>query len=79
MDAGTVKKTDIVRQLVSTGDMKKALSIAKDFRMGITKAQRSAMTKAYECMVHPVFYISIGTDIPSAIQEGVLALTELYG
>ena len=53
--ADPVKKTDIVRGLVSDGDMKKALSIAKDFRLGITKAQRSAMTKAYECMVHPAF------------------------
>ena len=37
------------------------------------------MTKAYECMVHPAFYISIGTDIPTAIQEGITVLTELYG
>ena len=77
--AEPIKKTDIVRGLVSDGDMKKALSIAKDFRLGITKAQRSAMTKAYECMVHLAFYISIGTDIPTAIQEGVTVLTELYG
>jgi len=77
--AEPMKKTDIVRNLVAVGDMKRALSIAKNFRLGITKEQNSAMTKAYECIVHERFYKSIGTDIPTAIQEGVMVLTELYG
>lgn len=77
--AEPIKKTDIVKKLVADGDMKKALSIVKGFRLGITKAQHNAMTKAYECMVHPEFYTSIGTDIPTAIQEGITVLTELYG
>ena len=54
-DTGTsspVKKTDIVREAVAAGNMKKALSIAKDFRLGISKEQRSLMARAYECMVH---------------------------
>lgn len=76
--ADMVKKTDIVRGLVAAGDMKKALSIVKGFRLGITKAQHNAMTRAYECMVHPEFYSSIGTDIPTAIQEGISVLKELY-
>lgn len=77
--AELIKKTDIVKRLVADGDMKKALSIVKGFRLGITKAQHNAMTKAYECMVHPDFYTAIGTDIPTAIQEGITILTELYG
>ena len=73
-----IKKTDIVRGLVSDGDMKKALSIAKDFRLGISKEQRSLMARAYECMVHPAFYTSIGTDLSQAIQEGISVVTALY-
>lgn len=73
-----VKKTNIVREAVAAGNMKKALSIAKDFRLGISKEQRSVMARAYECMVHPGFYLSIGTDIPKAIQEGISVVTALY-
>ncbi len=73
-----VRKTDIVREAVAAGDMKKALSIAKDFRLGISKEQRSMMARAYECMVHPGFYTSIGTDLSQAIQEGISILTALY-
>ena len=80
-DTGTsspVKKTDIVREAVAAGNMKKALSIAKDFRLGISKEQRSLMAGAYECMVHPAFYTSIGTDLSQAIQEGISVVTALY-
>ena len=76
--AEPIKKTDIVRGLVSDGDMKKALSIAKDFRLGISKEQRSLMARAYECMVHPAFYTSIGIDLSQAIQEGISVVTALY-
>ena len=73
-----VKKTDLVREAVAAGNMKKALSIAKDFRLGITKEQRSTMARAYECLVHPAFYTSIGIDLPTAIQEGISVVTALY-
>lgn len=74
-----VKKTDIVRAAVSSGNFKEALRIAKDFRINITKEQRSTMARAYECIVHPEFYRQIGTDIPTAINEGVELVKELYG
>lgn len=73
------RKSDIVRRFVAQGDYRKALSIAKGFRLGITPEQRSTMTRAYECMVHPDFYISLGTNLPQAIDEGVSVLTKLYG
>ena len=44
------KKTDTVRRLTADGDFKGALRIAKDFRLGITKQESSAMKLAYECM-----------------------------
>ena len=50
-----VKKTDIVRTAVKNGEWKKALRIAKEFRIGITQEQRVKMSRAYECIVHPGF------------------------
>lgn len=74
-----VKKTDIVREAVKTGDWKKALKIAKDFRINVTREQREAMSRAYECMTHPDFYRQIGTDIAGAIAKGKEVVNCLYG
>ena len=72
-------KTAAVKRLVSEGNIKKALSIAKSFRLDVTKDQQSKMTRAYECMVHPDFYRSIGTDIQGAVDEGLAVLTSMFG
>lgn len=74
-----VRKSDLVREAVISGDWKKALRIAKDFRINVTKAQRDAMARAYECMVHPEFYKQIGTDITGAIAKGKEVVSCLYG
>lgn len=74
-----MKKVDIVRGAVNAGEWKKALRIAKDFRINVTKAQRDAMSRAYECMIHPEFYRQIGTDIPGAIAKGKEVVSCLYG
>jgi hypothetical protein len=74
-----VKKTDIVREAVREGDFKKALRIAKGFRINITSSEREKMSRAYECIVHPEFYRQIGTDIPKAIAEGEEIVSRLYG
>lgn len=73
------RKSDMVRRLVSEGDYRKALSIVKSFRLGITKEQHNSMILAYECMIHPNFYTSIGITPPKAIEEGISVLTSLYG
>lgn len=74
-----IRKSDIVREAVKAGEWKKALRIAKDFRINVTKAQRDAMARAYECMVHPEFYQQIGTDIAGAIAKGKEVVSCLYG
>lgn len=74
-----VKKSDMVREAVKAEDWKKALRIAKDFRINITKAQRDVMARAYECMVHQEFYRQLGTDIPGAIARGKEVVEFLYG
>ncbi len=73
------RKSDKVRRLVSDGDYKAALRIAKEFRLGITKEQSSAMTLAYECMVHGRFYTQLGYDLKQKIEEGVKILVGIYG
>ena len=37
------------------------------------------MARAYECLIYPGFYQQIGTDIQTAISEGVELVTKLYG
>jgi hypothetical protein len=74
-----VKKSDVVRAAVASGDYKGALRIAKDFRINITAEQRDTMARAYECYVHAEFYQQIGTDIQAAIKDGVEIVKTLYG
>lgn len=71
-----IRKSDIVREAVRKQDWKKALQIAKDFRIGVTPEQRSKMARAYECIVHPDFYRQIGVDIPDAIEQGKTVVKE---
>lgn len=73
------RKSDKVRRLVAGGSFKEALSIAKGFRIGITKAEADAMTLAYECMAHDRFYKSLGYDLDQKIADGIAVLNRLYG
>lgn len=72
-------KSDIVRESVAEGNFKKALSIAKGFRIGFTKDEQSLMTRAHECMVHPGFYKQLGFDEAKVIEDGIKLITERYG
>lgn len=73
------KKTDIVKEAIKAGEFKKALRIAKDFRINVTKDQREKMARAYECIVHPDFYRQIGVDVMESINIGKQTLTLLFG
>ena len=42
------RKSDAVRRLVAEGNYKAALRIAKDFRLGIAKADSDDMRRGYE-------------------------------
>lgn len=74
-----VKKTDIVREAVRSGDFKLAMKLAKSFRINITREQHDTITRAYECIVHPDFYKQIGTDVERAIEAGKSTMIALYG
>lgn len=73
------KKSDIVRKLVANGDFRKALRIAKDFRIGINKSDSDAMKRGYECMINPKFYEQIGYDPEKEIRTGIETITRIYG
>lgn len=73
------RKSDAVRRLTRSGEYKKALRIAKGFRLGITREQSDKMGIAYECMVHPQFYEQLGFVIDEKIDDGVEVLVGLYG
>lgn len=73
------RKSDAVRRLVAAGDYRKALSIAKDFRLGMSCEERDALRMAYECMVWPDFYRQVGRDVGYEIDTGVMVLVKLYG
>jgi hypothetical protein len=70
-------KAQDVRNLIEQGEFKKALAGAKDFRLGVTKEQRSEMRRAYESIIHPGFYHQIGIDTESAIEQGIEVLLEI--
>ena len=73
------RKTEVVRSLVRSGELKQALKIAKDFRLGISKPDSDAMKFAYECMVHERFYQQLGYNLSEKVSEGVEVLKRLYG
>lgn len=73
------RKSDTVRELVAEGNYKKALSIAKGFKIGFTKEEQSTMTRAHECMVHPGFYRQLGIDEEQAIADGIELIKKVYG
>ena len=72
-------KSDGVRDLTVSGEYKKALSVVRGFRLGISKEDIEKMRLAYECIVHPEFYIQIGIDITKAVDDGIQTLVSIYG
>lgn len=73
------RKSDKVRRLVAEGNYKEALAIAKGFRLSIQRDDWRQMTKAYECMVHKDFYLSLGNDLEKEIANGIRILIHYYG
>lgn len=70
-------KAQEVRNLINEGDFRAALRGAKDFHIGVSKEQRSVMSRGYECMVHPDFYRQIGKNIDECILAGITVLRDV--
>lgn len=54
------KKTEIAIELFESNNLKGALKIASEFRIGLTEEERKQIKRGYECMVHGDFYRMIG-------------------
>lgn len=74
-----MKKTDQVRQAIKDGELKKALRIAKNFRLGITKEEQVSMSRAYECMIRPDFYRQLGYDTDNVVEHGCNIVRMMFG
>jgi hypothetical protein len=74
-----LKKTDLVRERIGRGDFKSAMSIAKDFRLNISKEDSDAIKLAYECMIHERFYLQLRYNIHECIENGIRVLKKIYG
>lgn len=74
-----VSKSDYVRMLVKEEKFKEALRYAKEFRLGISHEDKESMRAAYECIVNPRFYLSIGKNPSEIAQKGVETVKRLYG
>ncbi len=72
-----MSKSELVRNYIKNEKWKEALREAKDFRIGVSKEQRSTMARAYECIVHGKFYESIGKNLDECIEAGKSVLMEV--
>lgn len=65
----TITRTQEAINSYYEGDLKNALRIAKDFRLGISDEDRSTMTVGYEMLVDPKFYVSLKLDPDTEIEK----------
>jgi len=71
-------KTQQMLQLLQAGEVKKALAIAKTFRMGFTREEQKVIQRGYECLVHPEFYIKLGRDCQECTAQALTLLQTKY-
>jgi predicted ATPase len=72
-------KTDKVRHYVSTEDYKKALSIAKSFKLGFTKDEKETIEIAHELLSgNESFYTNLGYNKDTVVSKAINILKEKY-
>lgn len=71
-------KNALVRRLVSQKLYKEALSICKDWNVGISPEDRDQLRLGYECMLYPKFYQQLHKDINLEIDKTIFVLNKLY-
>lgn len=71
-------KTSQARTLYHQGDVRAALRIASDFRVGLTKKDRTTLKTGYECLVWPGFYSKVGVNEGEAIESARKLFERLF-
>lgn len=64
--------------LFRLGDVKGALRLAKDFRLGVTPSERAQLARAYECFIRPDFYRQLGFNPKWEIEQGCAVFLRLW-
>ena len=71
-----IKKIDILINLITSNEWRKALSLASKFpRLGKHKAE---ITRAHNAINNPSFYRQINIDPDTTINKGIEALKDRY-
>jgi len=72
------RKIDIVKELISKKEYKKALKIIKTFRVGLTKDEKDQITRGYECYNNHVFYEQLGFNKDEEISKSIEIITNKF-
>lgn len=72
-------KTSQMVKYLEEGSYKKALRIAKGFRLGFSKKERVSVMRGYECLVRPKFYKMLGYNTEHEIDRAIYVLKDKYG
>lgn len=71
-------KTHIAKALYLSGDLKAALKIVKDFRLGLQPQERKALSLGYEAIVHPSFYVQLRKNPAELVDAATEVLRRMF-
>jgi len=77
MDA-KISKTQVAISHFQKGDVKRALSITSQFRIGLTPEDRKVLRTGYECIVHPDFFQQLGKDVKECVKKAMELFQQLF-
>lgn len=61
-------RISVAREHFNAQRFKEALEIVSKFPAGLTREEKSILSRGYECFIRPEFYASLGKD-PEACKE----------
>ena len=70
-------KTESLKKALMTNDRNLALKLGKNFHIGLTPDEVSAIKRGYECLKHPSFYNSIGYHPEECMEQAMNILRSL--
>ncbi|USK72666.1 hypothetical protein [Peribacillus asahii] len=71
-----ITKTDLAVAAFCKNDIKQALKIAKDFKMGLTRVDHKQIVAGYECMIHGDFYKQLNKNPEEETKKAVEVFRE---
>lgn len=71
-------KTEQAVEAFKKGDLKAALRTAKTFKMGVSKAEATTLSRGYECLVWPTQYQQLGYDPEQVVRDAVIVFINRF-